>query len=156
MSKSGPVPWQVGPSAAVLELLEAKTRGRFTVPARAMAGLPWLSPGASALGVAEERGRIRVLPWAAAESVRAKSDALAAAGGDEADDQLLLLHDRYVRLHLDQDSRLDLPPGVADHLELSTSPIMYLARVRERVELWSRSYREQRLSLSARTFADLP
>jgi DNA-binding transcriptional regulator/RsmH inhibitor MraZ len=156
VSKSGPAPWQVAASGAVLELLEAKSRGRFTFPARATAGLAWLTPGAEALGVVEEHGRVRLLPWLAADSVRAKSDALVASSEADADDQLLLLHDRYLRLHLDLDARIDLPPALADHLEVSTPPIIYFARVRERVELWSRAYREQRLVLAAYTFRDLP
>lgn len=156
MSKAATAPWQIGPSGVVLELLEARTRGRFTLPARATAGLAWLAPGAEALGVSEQRGRVRLLPWAAADAVRAKSDTLVAIGGDEAEEQLLLLHGRYLRLRIDQDARLDLPPALAENLEIASLPVMYLARIRERVELWSRSYHEQRLLLSARAFPDLP
>jgi DNA-binding transcriptional regulator/RsmH inhibitor MraZ len=99
---------------------------------------------------------MRLLPWAMGDPVRAKLEDLASSSGEEVEDALLLLHDRYQRLVLDQDARLDLPGHVANHLQIADPAALFLARYRDRVELWSTAYREARLSRAARSFPDLP
>jgi hypothetical protein len=136
--------------------MEAKTRGRLTVSARASAGLPWLVPGSEILAVLEELGRVRLWPWAAAEPVRARLEELAGLDGVEVEDELMLLQDRYQRLFLDSDARLDLPDHVFAHLQASHSVTVFLARYRQHVELWSTEYREARLSRAGRSFPTLP
>lgn len=156
MTRVRPPPWQLAPAGVLIELMEAKTRGRLTVSARASSGLPWLAAGVELLGVLEEPGRVRLLPWEESAPVRARLEELASATGAEVEDELLLLHDRYQRLALDQDARLDLPAHVASHLQLAEPAVLFLARHREQVELWGTAYREARLSRAARSFPDLP
>src|SRR5262249_12528522 len=119
--------------------------------------LPWIRPRAPVLGVHEGTlGRVRLVSWALAAAVQARIELLSAEQDDEAAaDELLLLQDRYQRIEVDSDLRIDPPEHTLLHLEVASGAV-FLARFPERLELWSVAYREARLARASREQEGLP
>ncbi len=99
-----------------------------------------------------------MLASTSATSVLRRLESLASATADEdSEDELLLLVDRFVRVVVDADSsRLKLPGHVRAHLDTLNGGVVLAVRVRDRMELWSKAYRESRLADAERTFEELP
>jgi DNA-binding transcriptional regulator/RsmH inhibitor MraZ len=133
-------------------------RGRCSVPQRVHDGLDWFSFGAELLLDLRPGGRINVLAGARMMSIMKRLDALTAGAADEAaEDDLLLLVDRFVRVVIDgESSRLKLPGHVRAHLDVLNGGVALAVRVRDKMEIWSKGYRESRLADAERAFGELP
>lgn len=84
-------------------------------------------------------------------------EALTNLGDEHSDDELMLLVDRFARVLIDgASSRLNLPGHVRAHLDALDGGIIFVVRVRDRIELWSKAYRESRLAHAERVFGDIP
>ena len=155
-----PPAWQVYPSTTLLEALSVDQRGRCSLSARLRDRLDWIQPGLEVLAVLEAGGRVRLLPWERAESVRARLEALtkSLSGPDasSAAEGLILLQDRYQRLALDKTSRLELPPHICAHLDAVGRGVIFAVRLPDHLELWSERFRERQLVEAERVAEDLP
>jgi hypothetical protein len=153
MKTGRPPAWVLDPSSPGPVLQEARlvqSRGRVSVPARLLAGLPGVndSSGGEFLLVLEEPGRVRLLPWAP-HGEEALERRRGIAGGDvKAAGTLEALRawdDKYRRLRIDG-GRIDLPLAVVAHLD-SRFRIhgVHLVRYPGTLEIWSAAYRNRRL-----------
>lgn len=110
--------------------------------------------------MSHHEGLVRLVPWALAEPVAARLQALTSnLNGDDAAsaaDGILLLQDRYQRLAFDGMSRLQLPDHIGVHLGVMTGGYLFVARLPQHIELWSREYRVQRLAEAERLADELP
>ena len=161
MSIGRPPSWLIGGTAVFVDTRDLDARGRVTLPPHSHKELPWLTPGTPVLGVLEDHGRIRLLPWSEATLVMQRIEELKNAlgtGENAVADELLLLQDRYCRLSVEPMMRVQLPQTVVLHLvvdfELPTA--VFIARYPNHIELWGWGYRERRLERAARESGDLP
>jgi hypothetical protein len=126
------------------------------VPAWLTKDVAWFD-GAVLLGVLEEPGRVRVLPWTAAASVLERRSQLLESeiGADELD-QLQQLEDRYFRVPAEPIRRLTFHKSTLMHLGVREAEDVVVVRLPDSLEIWSPSYRELRLALRHPALAGLP
>jgi hypothetical protein len=155
-SGSGPVSQGV---AAVDE------RGRIRLPAGVASSVTWLAkPGdaATALMVLEVPGRISLRSWEQfGEGLLARRRELireAEEGDAAAEEDLLLLEDRYHRVPLPKERRLTLKAEGLLHLGIleGARSTVYIARVFDRIVITSREYRDNRIRTGSVALSDLP
>jgi hypothetical protein len=133
-------------------------RRRVVLPTSILRGITWLSAGGEALGILDAVGQIRLIEWAKGSGpVIERRRAIAAAQEDDAQVSAALraLDDRYRRLWVDRDGRLQLPHAAVLHLALTGGDLVAYA-FPDCVELWSPAHRANELERLQDVFAGLP
>jgi hypothetical protein len=154
-----------GPSPLSQHVVAVEERNRIRLPASLVSSVTWLAkPGddATALMVLEVPGRICLRSWEQfGEGVLARRRQLiqeVEEGDTAAEEELLLLEDRYHRVQLPKERRLTLTARGVLHLGLAEGArsSVYVARVFDRIVIMSPAYRDDRLRTGSVALSDLP
>src|SRR5664279_4260215 len=141
MRPGRPLAWQILSSDIQLLSATLDGRGRFHVSSKIRDGLEWLQASRPILAALELGGRIRLLPWVGAESVRNRlqtlTNQLTEEDAEKGADDLVILKHYYERLALDESCRIQLPDHVSAHLHATSGGVIFIARLVAHVELWS-------------------
>jgi hypothetical protein len=169
MPRSRNPTWLIDPerqTPGMTDLVQFTTQQRINLPARLLKGLEWLEkPEATgeilALMKLDEPGRLSLLSWRLhSPAVLQRRQELVERAEDEQEalEALILLDDRYFRIQIERTGRLLLPLPALAHLygEGAFYHPLYVVRARDRIELWSQTYRNQRISVSSHLLEDLP
>lgn len=154
------------PAPLAQQVVEIDQRGRLRIPASFVEATSWLSAKGAlgeALMVLDEPGRIVLLPWETegARVVKRRLELIELAEHDDgAAEDLRLLEDRYKRLQIPKkDLRLTLTDEIMAHLGImptKAKAIAYVLRTRDRIEIWSAKYRDDRLPSHESALHNLP
>jgi hypothetical protein len=138
-----------GPGAVYAELIDLQRvedgGRRIQIPAPGRQCVRWLKNAAAQSALIElgEPGRVRLHPWEpCGEAVVARQRELGAADGD-AMDELLILAERFRRVHIEKNGRLPLHEREQFHLDLSedTKRQVLLICLPDEIQLWSEEFR---------------
>jgi hypothetical protein len=154
-----------GPGPVSQHVVAVKERNRIGLPASLVSSVTWLAkPGddVTALMVLEVPGRISLRSWEQfGEGVLARRRELireVEEGDSAAEEELLLLEDRFLRVQLPKERRLTLTARGVLHLGIpeGARSSVYVARVFDRVVITSAAYRDDRLKTGSVALSDLP
>jgi hypothetical protein len=139
-----------GPTyAELLDLQKVEDGGRrILIPTMGRACVSWLRSGASQNVLVEiaDPGQLRLLPWTPhGEAVLAREQELAKRRDPEALDELLILTERFRRVHFEKSSRFPVQEREQFHLGLSdlSGWRVLLICLPDEVQIWSEEYRRQ-------------
>ena len=147
------------------EVVVVDQRGRIRLPAALMSGVSWTAndgDAAAALMVLDQPGRIALVSWAqfgeAFLAQRRELTAEAAQGDRGAEEDLVLLEDRYEPVSIPNAYRFTLKPKWLLHLGLEERARcrVYVERSFDRVAIMTKPYRDQRLRAGSSTLSELP
>ena len=143
--------WDWQEKGVFVAAVQVGTRGRCTLSARTRHELSWYEPGAEVLGLLRPGGLVQLYGVAQANAIRDRVELLredlSGPQRRSAAEMLLRIQDRCRRLVVDRtDNRLELPDEVAVHLEAVDGATIFAVRIFERLELWSKKHREERLA----------
>lgn len=133
-------PIGVGDADAWLEPVEVASKDRIVLPAAVRRRLGWGSARGVVplLAVIGADGSVELLPWESkgiAEVTRVM-DALAKIDGDAREFAVLAAMDRYLKVGLGNDGRIQLPGALAVHLSVAEGDFVRVALSRGRLWLW--------------------
>ena len=131
------------------EIAKLDERGRIRISTKSLGTLDWLSKESSpteALAVLEQPGQILLLPWESEyPKIQARKDELLEAK-TSADtlEALALIEDRYKKLTIPSDLRPSLSQEMLLHLGMlgTDQSYIYILRIDQRIELHSKSFRD--------------
>lgn len=150
----------VGP--VVQEAVRVDERGRFTVPTRVRSHVAWLDTEKAREGLAilVEPGRMKVIASDAGEIVISRMKDLSdqSEGDAETTEEYRLVLETYERLRVDADGRTHLSPNALAHLWPSEAvqEFLYVLGYRNRLEIWSTSFRLRRREAGLEGLSGLP
>ncbi len=163
MKKGRPPAWTLDsdyPGPACMDVRRVDERGRLTIPGRLLDRLDWFQTGqgAECLLALTRPGRARLLPWVphGEKVIERRRDLLADSNVDTAD-LLRSVEDRYLRVTIDSQGRLALPPLAIVHLQGTLDMrVAYVIRYPAEFELWSVEFRNNELMSRSEELEDLP
>jgi hypothetical protein len=139
-----------GPGAAYVELLDVRpgkkssTRPLVVIPVKGRACAAWLKMGATVLVEIADPGRVRLLPWQPfGEAVVKRRRELAQGADEEERNELILLTERFRRVHIEKNGRFPLQEREQFHLGLGsdTGWMVLVICTAEAIELWNEQFR---------------
>jgi len=137
------------PGPIALDVREIDADKRLSIPKSLAAELAWLRPSMPCLMILEEPGRLLLRNWSEHEEPlrlrrRELVDEVEGDGG-EAEERLVFFDDKYRRARLDINGRIPLVGVPLVHLLGDRrSRTAFIVRFRDRLEIWSLSYRNRR------------
>lgn len=157
MPKTGrPPAWLVGEGDLRLPIVEPAVVGqrlRLTLPLYGRLAVSWLSndKATEVLLVLEQLGRITILPRSPhADPILQRIAELGAQEPLSAEEreEIIQLRSRYFLARIDRGGRFVLPPLAAAHLQLSASKgaQVFVAFFDEVIEIWTQTYRLERMA----------